>query len=285
MAEHIDPTFWDHGDFVYWCLADRPRTSAFRDSIRSVVRPGDVVVDLGSGTGVLGLTAAQCGAGKVYLVELDPIQARFLRESVRRGSYGDRVEVVEDDALRVAFDQPADVVICEMIGTALITEFQGSATNHILQYCHDQTRFVPGAYRCVAELVFKPPAEPDLDLYVISYDYCGDHPHDTDSTPLTAPVTYRSFDFSKPVDLGVDETFELVAERPGSINGLRLRGVTDLPGVGEFGSTASYSMPIIFPIPPQEVRRGDVFRVHLKYQVGGGVPGVHYDILQGAHAH
>jgi predicted RNA methylase len=35
-------------------LIDRPRISAFERAIPEVIRPGDVVLDLGSGTAILG---------------------------------------------------------------------------------------------------------------------------------------------------------------------------------------------------------------------------------------
>src|SRR5439155_8260682 len=43
-------------------LDDRPRTEAFIAALRDAVRPDDVVVDLGTGTGVLALCAAEAGA-------------------------------------------------------------------------------------------------------------------------------------------------------------------------------------------------------------------------------
>jgi predicted RNA methylase len=38
-------------------LVDIPRLESFEHAIREVVRPGDVVLDLGCGTGILGMLA------------------------------------------------------------------------------------------------------------------------------------------------------------------------------------------------------------------------------------
>jgi len=54
-------------------LSDLNRTSLFRRAINAVVKPGDLVLDIGCGTGVLGLLAMKAGAARVYQIDQSPM--------------------------------------------------------------------------------------------------------------------------------------------------------------------------------------------------------------------
>lgn len=50
-------------------LLEKPRTVILRDLVGSLVRPGDVVLDAGTGSGILAVWAAQAGASEVWAVD------------------------------------------------------------------------------------------------------------------------------------------------------------------------------------------------------------------------
>ena len=99
------------------CLYDEARARLFQEAIRGTVRPGHVVVDAGSGSGLLGLFAAQAGAAKVYCLEVSEEYVATIREHARRNKLEDIVEAVHADA--TTYEPPDgvrfDVIISEVI--------------------------------------------------------------------------------------------------------------------------------------------------------------------------
>ena len=95
-------------------VGDADRVDRYRDAIHTVVRPGDVVVDIGTGTGVLAYFACQAGAARVYAIEQGPVVA-LARELAQLNGFGDRIEFIHDRSYRVELPEPADVLITETL--------------------------------------------------------------------------------------------------------------------------------------------------------------------------
>lgn len=102
-------------------LNDERRTSSFQAAIRAIVRPGDVVLDIGTGTGVLAVTAAMAGARHVYAVEATAM-SRFARRLVEANGLADTVTVVEGHSFDVTLPERADVLVSETIGDDPLSE-------------------------------------------------------------------------------------------------------------------------------------------------------------------
>jgi type I protein arginine methyltransferase len=96
-------------------LEDRARLTAFRRAIQESVMPGAVVVDLGSGTGILGLLACQAGATRVYSIEETGL-IELARDICQANGFADRMRFIKGLSTRVDLPEPADVILADQIG-------------------------------------------------------------------------------------------------------------------------------------------------------------------------
>jgi hypothetical protein len=114
-------------------LNDAPRTEAFRQAIKSVVRPGDTVIDVGAGSGILSAFSARAGAAEVHAVERARI-ADALREVLRTNGLADVVRVHSGDAASANLPQ-AQVIVSEWLGVLLFGDLMWPAVAAVRDRC------------------------------------------------------------------------------------------------------------------------------------------------------
>jgi type I protein arginine methyltransferase len=102
-------------------LRDTVRNEAYRTALEEAVRPGDVVLDVGAGTGILSLLAAQAGAAHVYAVERSSV-ARLAADLAARNDMAERITVFHDDVERVRLPSRVDVIVSEWLGVYAVDE-------------------------------------------------------------------------------------------------------------------------------------------------------------------
>jgi protein arginine N-methyltransferase 1 len=131
-------------------LNDRIRTRAFDRALAEVVRPGQVVADLGAGSGILGLLALKRGARRVYAVERHPV-AELARLLARENGMEDRLVVLRGASEEVRLPERADLVVSEMLGNAVFNEgllelFRDARRRHL----KPRGRMIPSSVRVMA---------------------------------------------------------------------------------------------------------------------------------------
>jgi len=163
-------------------LQDAVRNEAYRLAIARVVKPGDVVLDVGAGTGILSIFAAQAGARKVFAVERSNI-ANVAREQVRRNGLADRIEVIQVSSEDAVLPEKVDVLVSEWMGGL------GNDENILAPLTMARDRFLkPGGVVIPARVTayLAPTFMPDFDE---SMNHWRSKPHGVDMSLVAAMTT------------------------------------------------------------------------------------------------
>ncbi len=96
-------------------IADRVRMDAYAAALAQVVTPDSVVLDIGTGTGIVALLAARLGARRVFAVDPSPV-IEVARQAAQDNGFADRIEFFEASAADVELPEPADVAVADLRG-------------------------------------------------------------------------------------------------------------------------------------------------------------------------
>lgn len=279
MSSETNNNYWSMTEGVFNCLIDDTRTIAFAKAIKKTVSPGDVVVDMGTGSGVLAMCAARAGARKVYAVEIDPNNIRTLEATFSANNLQNIITVVPGDILTVSLPEKVDVIIGEMIATGLIEELQIPAMNHMHQFAKENVKVLLNKYDTFIDLVDNNNKYYDLVFDVIRYEYPDEK--SLKSRPATHKKHIVSYDFSKPIDIApVDKTVEYTVIKNGRVNGVRISGQTTFFDKSTLNSTFAYDYPIILPVTELIARKGDTFKLTISYTPSKGIGQLDYSLTK-----
>lgn len=250
---------------ISFCLHDVPRTRMWKEAIEDTVRPGDVVIDAGSGTGILGVFAAMAGARKVYCIELHPRFVTLIEHLAARNGLSDVIEVIHADATTVEIPEPADVLICELLCTGQFFEPQVQVVNHLNRFLKADARRIPRQVRSYARLL-----DAQEMLYGVRIDVDSRSVVMDDDEPVTDRVQYDALDFTNgPEKLAVDTTIEVTARKTQTADAVMIEGEAELrPGVWTTTTRFLYNPEVIFLKQPLTVEQGARYALRIAYPYG-----------------
>lgn len=96
-------------------LEDRARVEPYREALRRVVTPETRVLDLGCGTGLLGLLALQAGAKRLHAIEATNTVQVARRVAVESG-FKDRVQFYRGLSSQARLPERVDLLVAEILG-------------------------------------------------------------------------------------------------------------------------------------------------------------------------
>lgn len=210
---------------------DAPRNDAYEAAIKALVRPGDLVLEIGTGSGLLAMMAARAGA-TVVTCEAVPWIAETARKVIEANGLSDRITVVNtlSTALTVGGVLPrrADLLLSEIVASDFLSEriipAVADARERLLM---PDARILPerGGVRCalaggdVLEKHLFTGATNGFDLSAFNQLYPRTVRYDArtvQAVALSAPATPFSFDFTAgPIPAQQQVRFDLTAAVPG----------------------------------------------------------------------
>ena len=102
-------------------LADRVRTGAYERALRQALKPGMVVMEIGTGPGAVAVLACKLGASRVYAVESSPV-IQVAREIAAANHCADKITFFEDLSEKIRIPSKADVIIADLHGALPLFE-------------------------------------------------------------------------------------------------------------------------------------------------------------------
>ncbi len=260
--------------YHYQMLQDESRMLGFRDAIRRTVPDGGRVLELGGGTGALSFYAAR-NASKVWCVERQPALARKAGELLARNAPDADIQVVHADAFSYLPPEPVDVVICEMLHSALLREKQVAMLASFRE--RYSARFGPPLPRFIPEATIL-----GFDLLCHDYDFFGysapvpvfQGPGNSERVSLlSAPALYAIVQYSEPLQNMYGFDGDAVIATDGILNAVRFITTNALAVLEEENRSINWmNQNLILPLPaPVPVREGDLARVRFSYNAGGEI--------------
>lgn len=97
-----------------------PTTVMCLQALEKTVKAGDVVIDVGTGSGVLSIASALLGANKVHAFDLDPVAVKSAQENVQL-NHVEKIVEVEQGNLLEKVQTEADVVVANILAEVIMT--------------------------------------------------------------------------------------------------------------------------------------------------------------------
>lgn len=217
-------------------MNDVPRNQAFEEAIIARLEPGDTVLDIGCGAGLLSLIAARAGAEKVFAIEGESAVADVAEEIFRTNGYDEQIHLTRGRSTQLSvgaeISERADLLVSEIFDVSLLGEDALFTFKHAHEHLlKPNAKVIPSEARVWCALVesdelrarfaveesrgfdlsafnrLRDPRVLQLDLRRFKYDL------------LTEPTLALTLSFENEVKLRDDQVISTLASRSGRADG------------------------------------------------------------------
>jgi predicted RNA methylase len=243
-----------------------------------------IAFDIGCGSGILSYFASKY-FHSIIAIDSDKQIIDCAKRSFKEKGISN-VSFINEDASSFEVDISADLIICEMLDTALIDEEEVRVLNHIRKYLKDGGKIIPQGVINIAEPVF-------MEKDHIHYEDEDFHDKKPNYKVLGESVTYSVIDFSKNIVPEFKTTIDFTLKKISDCesNGFKLNGIklTTFTKINEnliCGPTPMLNPPLFIPINIENYTNDSFsgvneleLSVELEYIMGGGIKTIKATLL------
>jgi protein arginine N-methyltransferase 1 len=267
-------------------LADTGRTAAYARAIEQRIGPGAVVLDIGTGAGIMALLACRAGATRVYAVESAHV-IHLARTVAAANGLADRIVFIHGMSTAITLPERVDGIVADVHG--VLPLYQQS----VVSLVDARTRFlkpggwiVPGLETMWATLVSSRAAHEQVALWnnLHGFNYSAARQqaantwreHRFRATDLiTAPQRWATLDYARVTAPGVSGAASWTIDRDAVAHGIAVWFDAEIaPGVALSNSPSAAEEHVysqgFFPWPEAlHLAPGDEVRVDLRADLVG----------------
>lgn len=240
-------------------LKDSSRLAVFYESIKECCENNDVetAFDVGCGSGILTFFM-QPYLKRIISIEKDEKAYKTAMSNLKEFS---NIDVINNDAMSFEYPVKADLIVCEMMDTALIDEEQIPAIKNARKYLNENGRIIPEGVVNIAQLV-------NMEREYFHYEDVGAN---INYEPVSDEVIYSSFDFLDDFSSDFNAIIRFKINEDSLINGLKITTITKLSDNIVCGPTPMLNPPILIPLDEMKVGKNETIGVELSYVMGEGI--------------
>ena len=242
-------------------INDNKRVESFKKAIDRLSH--GVVYDLGTGSGILAQFASN-NAIKVFAIEQNPFILKHTKENF---SENKNIKLIETDATQYVFTEKPDVIICEMLDTALIDEEQVPVLNYAKKFLKEDGQIIPGEIINTVELV-------NLQRDNVHWDEDG-----AKYEVLSDAEVYSKFNLLDDINPNFEKEISIKSKKDAFVNGLKITTFAKLNDNIICGPTPMLNPPLLIPLEKRFVKGNDFINVKLKYIMGNGIESIQTEYL------
>ena len=238
-------------------LKDSDRLSVFYEAIEDYDSNTDLAYDLGCGSGVLSYFLSS-KFKEIKSFEIDGKAFQCAKENLNDF---DNIEVIQSDVLDYNFTKKADLIVCEMLDTALIDEEEIPVLNYAKKFLKDDGEIIPEGIINTVELV-------NMERHYVHWD------EESNYETISDEIVYSQFNFLDEINPEFEAALKLRANKEGLVNGLKITTYTKLNENLIAGPMPMLNPPLLIPLDERQIKVNDLINVNLKYIMGSGIESI-----------